>query len=147
MGISFVWRLPCQVLHRSVPIPILLLKTPRIGRHVQAVRLLAGGICRFMAVADSHTASHAPEPFRRLKLSGAGPDQYWGGGLPGKPEAGSTMKLRTLHLRVPSVTSCSAQSPGHTPQLALTGLPASLLKKRHTWEFKIRPPGIEPGTI
>ena len=34
--------------------------------------------------ADGHTVSNAPDLFRPLKLSGTGPDEYGGGGPPGK---------------------------------------------------------------
>ena len=41
-----------------------------------------------MAFADGQTASHAPDRFRPLKLSGAGPGQYWGGAAGGAAGSG-----------------------------------------------------------
>ena len=35
--------------------------------------------------ASGHTATNTPDLFRTLKLTVAGPGQYWGGGPPGKP--------------------------------------------------------------
>ena len=41
--------------------------------------------CQRLSFASDHTATNTPDLFRTLKLTVAGPGQYWGGGPPGKP--------------------------------------------------------------
>ena len=48
--------------------------------------------------AGGHTATNTPDLFRTLKLTVAGPGQYWGGGPPGKP-------FGCCWLRIPAAVS------------------------------------------